>query len=819
MPDHAKVCPFLAEPHFSFVSSNELTMAEADIIRKVIGVLSSSPDIKNRYSAEIKDFNRRLSLAQSHEYRLGVIGVTSSGKSTMINALLGENLLPSGAQPSSNQLVSCRHSDTRVATVYFANDRKQQFSGQDMNVILMERYGDERTNKSNKESVKQIEVQSKLFPFSKDILMVDSPGLDAFGYASHEKLTLSTLLPTVDMCIFVTTCKTNSDDKTLTILNTIADNDKPVIIVQNMLDAVKPSPDGKKSAHQVAQEHIKRVEKIIATSNIKDKSAARIVQISAIQALDARMGKAGPDILKKSNYQQFVDAVNSAFDYVRPRVEGRRLTNLKNEILRIAGESEKCGPGIVVLSQPFEFEGVEDEMDEKKEKALDVIKDKFDELENYGSRIESMTQISQTDLDDIVREEHECEEAILSEMKEVNQYFTTLANRLNIDSRDIFNNFQIEKPSAPSLKTKTYTVTRTRDWDCGDWFSLGIARLFRDNEITETRTRTDVARTKEEALNQIRSCLRAFAKTAENWEKSVDKSIRRISDVIDNRREAYNKRQWEAQNAQRNYEAAQKVARELKNIASGIATVADSKPKGATSVGYGNDANLSKAAVGRLPFNISMVSQNIREVIHRQTMAAVLKGKASVNVVVGWDKTCEREFLWHGFGVKAGEMGISDGFNQLTQSLSLVHKPKMPLKTYLKSAAPKNLLFLVNATQIGAAAKEMAQCDIGNALGKADHLFLVVQDLQEVINGGSLEEAPVNMRGLKEKLGLPLQPTILFLHDNPVYNMAAVESQRSVQTHSDEVNLMGDLQSKFNYLIDEQAKTQLPTIIKNLHKI
>ncbi|MCF0184802.1 MAG: dynamin family protein, partial [Bacteroidaceae bacterium] len=285
-------------------------MNELEVIVKVINTLSGNTNCKVRYASELENFQNRKSQAESNKYRLGVIGVTSSGKSTMINSLLGEFLLPAVARPSSSQLVSCYYSQSRCSKIHFQNGSTKLFSGNSLNQKVIEKYGDESSNKNNIEKVKQIELSTPDFPFDSSILLIDSPGLDAYGYAGHEQLTMNSLLPTIDFCIFVTTCKTNSDEKMLSVLNTIAEYEKPVIIVQNMIDSLKPSLDGKKSVSDVAQDHRVRVERIVNNSKIKDKSKVHIVQISAINALKARQNKLRTKddvkLLEQSNYQKLV---------------------------------------------------------------------------------------------------------------------------------------------------------------------------------------------------------------------------------------------------------------------------------------------------------------------------------------------------------------------------------------------------------------------------------------------------------------------------------------------------------------------------------
>ena len=239
--------------------------SEIDIINQTLAVLKDSAKVSTRYKARIDLFEERKERAMQNTYRMGVIGVTSSGKSTLINSLLNEDLLPSAVIPSSSQLVSCRKGDNRCGFVYFEDKKPQKLSSQCLTPQIIKRYGEEKSNPHNREKVKQIEIFSPNFPLDKDLILVDSPGLDAFGFEGHEQLTLNTLLPSVDFCLFITTCKTNSDSKTKSVLNTIAQYNKPVIIIQNMIDSIKPSlnNDGtiRKTQQEVADEHRKRVKK------------------------------------------------------------------------------------------------------------------------------------------------------------------------------------------------------------------------------------------------------------------------------------------------------------------------------------------------------------------------------------------------------------------------------------------------------------------------------------------------------------------------------------------------------------------------------
>ena len=250
-------------------------MKEITLSNEVKTILSYSEQRKLRYASDLNWLETWENLWTSDRIRVGVVGVTSSGKSTLINALLGDNLLSVAVRPSSSQLVSCSYAKERSAIVYFLNGDKKTIGDTAQLKDSIVQYSDENYNKRNEKQVAQLELSTPNFDLGEDVLLVDSPGLDATGYEAHEKLTLETLLPTVDVVIFVTTVKSEVDKKMRQTLDTIAKYNCPVMVVQNMLDAVRPSVDGRKSAADVARERMNRVQLAVEQSRIKNKKEVK----------------------------------------------------------------------------------------------------------------------------------------------------------------------------------------------------------------------------------------------------------------------------------------------------------------------------------------------------------------------------------------------------------------------------------------------------------------------------------------------------------------------------------------------------------------
>ena len=770
--------------------------SELQIIEKVISILSRNAKCKDRYAPELKNFGERKGRAKYNRYRLGVIGVTSSGKSTMINSLLGEFLLPAVARPSSSQLVSCFRSKTRTATIYFENGKSQSFTNKLLTPKLIERYGDEAFNVKNREKVKQIEISTPEFPFNENLILTDSPGLDAYGYEGHEQLTMNSLLPTIDFCIFLTTCKTNSDEKTLNVLNTVAEYDKPVIIVQNMIDSLQPSLDGKKTVADVAQDHRVRIERIVSRSNIKDKSKVHIVQISAINALQARIKK-DKDLLSESNYKKLIEVVNTTFSQVRPMVEGNRLLILKKEITRIAKAAIEDGKGALLPTVKFEYDDISLDYENKKENCIAFLKNKLDYLQSQKSYISGKSSFDGDDISSIKTLSWECESEICKQMRILNSSIVDISNKLNVDSRSIISDFRFDKKPELRRETKKEKVN-SGYWKKGErhWYTLWLIKD--DDKWIDTsyeKEVTDVAKTRQNAIDYINGSIRVFKETIEKWQKSIVLTEQKIESEIENRRSEYKAR------IEKNLDSQDylKIGKELQELAGSIIT-----PSSRSSNTNSTKTDVKETCTftiidkcGLLP--MAKLSDNIRLKIHRSVANTFIN--ESYNYVIGWDENSESKFVKYAFGKDLVSAKICNGANSIGRSITVIHKSN-ELKS-LSSNIAKNVFVLINAIQFGAAMSEIFKLKLGNIIRRMDRLYLVVQDFNEIMNGDCVSETLDNVLGLRNRkeLNMRCSTSIMLLHDNPVYNMAAVEAQVTGCTQQyDEIRILNNLQTKFPYL-------------------
>ena len=255
------------------------------LISKTLALYDSIPAAKKFFFASRRRLKDLLYRIESSQIRIAVIGITSSGKSALLNAILGQNLLPTGVAPSSGRQVLCGYGKTLYAEIVFMPE-----SGKERLVITdditnqLKKYGDERSNSGNREQVDEIHVHSPALKFDHKLIFVDTPGFDAYNLSIHDEITLKLVLPTVDMIMYLTSVKPDSDALNLDLIDRSTSDTKPLIVVQNKINSIseKISKRGiEKTVDDIKLEHLKRLKRLLSKAQKESVRRAPIVQVSA----------------------------------------------------------------------------------------------------------------------------------------------------------------------------------------------------------------------------------------------------------------------------------------------------------------------------------------------------------------------------------------------------------------------------------------------------------------------------------------------------------------------------------------------------------
>nr|WP_239586801.1 dynamin family protein [Shouchella xiaoxiensis] len=165
-------------------------------------------------------------IQQKQIFTVALSGHFSSGKSTLINHLLGVHLLPTSPIPTSANQMEISYGELGVLIDY-TNGKSNRYTGEiDWDSIRM--LG------MDGETVQKITIQAPV-PFLKHgSTLLDTPGVDSTD-PTHQNVTLEALF-TTDAVLYVMDYNHVKAETNLSFLKQLSDEGKPLILVVNQID-------------------------------------------------------------------------------------------------------------------------------------------------------------------------------------------------------------------------------------------------------------------------------------------------------------------------------------------------------------------------------------------------------------------------------------------------------------------------------------------------------------------------------------------------------------------------------------------------------
>lgn len=198
-----------------------LREGEIDLLTSIAGTLAEMGD------ATEDDRKRLMDVAQDLRdmfFLVVIIGEFNAGKSTFVNALLGEELLPVGITPTTEMIELVRYSDDP--------QRKPTVKGDSLREWAHPNTG------------------------AKGVAIVDTPGTGSI-FQQHEKVAKE-FLHRSDLVIFVLSAKRAFADTERIYMETAKNYGKKLILVVNQSDLLEPSEQSKvrRFIEQQVKEHL-----------------------------------------------------------------------------------------------------------------------------------------------------------------------------------------------------------------------------------------------------------------------------------------------------------------------------------------------------------------------------------------------------------------------------------------------------------------------------------------------------------------------------------------------------------------------------------
>jgi predicted GTPase len=135
-------------------------------------------------------------------FRLAVLGQFKRGKSTLLNALLHEPLLPTGILPLTAIPTTIRYGTDRHVRITFRDGHTDHFDGslEELHQVL-KRHVTEEGNPANELEVAHVEVDHPATILANGVEIIDTPGIGST--ILHNTRTARETLPVCDGALFV----------------------------------------------------------------------------------------------------------------------------------------------------------------------------------------------------------------------------------------------------------------------------------------------------------------------------------------------------------------------------------------------------------------------------------------------------------------------------------------------------------------------------------------------------------------------------------------------------------------------------------------
>lgn len=224
-------------------------------------------------------------------FNLAVVGEFKRGKSTLINALLGEELLPSAVVPLTSVITSIQYGERRQARVIFLDG-----STTEIPLAHLELYATEKHNPGNVRQVKQIDVLHPAPLLQEGVQIVDTPGIGSVY--DHNTQVAESFLPQADAAILVLSVDQPVSQNEMDFLRRVREYAPKILFVLNKIDYLKEKE--RLEALEFSQATIKKV-------------VGKEVRLHAISARLALEGKkeGDPEKIKLSHFEEFTEELRT----------------------------------------------------------------------------------------------------------------------------------------------------------------------------------------------------------------------------------------------------------------------------------------------------------------------------------------------------------------------------------------------------------------------------------------------------------------------------------------------------------------------------
>jgi GTPase SAR1 family protein len=249
-------------------------------------------------------------------FNLVVLGQFKRGKTTLINALLGAEILPTAVVPLTSIATVLRYGDRLNITVYFNDGGTEEIE-----LDSLRHYVTEKGNPKNTKDVREVVITYPSSYLKDGVRLIDTPGVGSVY--EHNTDVAYQYLPKSDAALFLISVDQPLSRAELDFLKDVRGYSKRIFFLLSKAD------------HYSDSDLREAMEFSVAVLKEATGSEVRIFPVSAKLALEGKLSGT-EDLVRRSRLPQFSDVLNNFLMEDKGKV---LLLSVTNNLLRAMSQS------------------------------------------------------------------------------------------------------------------------------------------------------------------------------------------------------------------------------------------------------------------------------------------------------------------------------------------------------------------------------------------------------------------------------------------------------------------------------------------------
>jgi predicted GTPase len=263
----------------------------------LVADLDKLRELAQEHLGENEEIAAALTRLHSGRFTLAVVGEFKRGKSTLINALLGQDILPTDVLPTTATLNRLVYGLEKSVDIHYKDGSEERIPLEQLSAYVT-KLNDESTARA--QSIREAVVHFPCQYCRNGVELVDTPGLQ--DEAAMTEVTMQ-VLPQVDAAVLVISALSPLSESEMNFLEQLGYGQaaKVFIVVSSIDRLTDPS-----QVDRLIAGLQRRLDKM--DDSIRENLHPRLFPVSAFQALQGRMNNDG-DLLRASRLDEFEAAL------------------------------------------------------------------------------------------------------------------------------------------------------------------------------------------------------------------------------------------------------------------------------------------------------------------------------------------------------------------------------------------------------------------------------------------------------------------------------------------------------------------------------